>query len=239
MKLKTELLSFIKNTVKTAQLVGIENVIIETNKIRAIDEAKTVVLFQESNVPELPFPALGLTRIGIFSSRLALVENQDNFSVTVNLNDAETQVISLAMKGGSTKVDYRCANIAAIQAPKQVHDTLKYRVQLNPEAVMLLQKAQAAMPQQGTIEVVTILSNKDGVFFELADVTSDVFSVMVANKADILIAGETESKFVYRYPLKTILALFKQEPEGTFSVGQKGILNIIVNDINVFVLPQV
>jgi len=238
MKIDTESVSFIKTVVKTAQLVGIDNIIIEEEGVRAIDDNQTVVLFQKENIPELSFGSIGLNRISVFTSRLALAESRDNFQMD-SQDDGNGQIVSLTMKGSGVKIDYRCANPTTIRAPKQLHDTMQVRVKINPEAVMLLVKASAAMPQMsGKLEVVTLASDKDGVSFELADSTNDVFSHKFTDHAESLIDGDS-TKFVHRYPLKTLISLFKENPEGHFDIGQKGILNVNINGLDIFVLPRV
>jgi len=52
MKLSQEQISFIENVVKTGQSIGIDNIIIEPEMVRAIDDARTVVLYQNADVPE-------------------------------------------------------------------------------------------------------------------------------------------------------------------------------------------
>lgn len=240
MKLNTNTINFIKNVIKTARLVDVDNIIIETGKVRAIDDNRTVCLLETENIPEFPFGSMALNRVDIFSSRLALVENRDNFTIDAIIPEKSDQVSSLSMKGEGVKVDYRCANITTMsKIPKQLADVLKYQIDINLESVTLLQKAQGAMPQQNTVDIVTVVSKNDGVFFELSDVTGDVFSLKFAEGAGSLIAQDDDVQFVYRYPIKTLLSLFKQNPTGKFKIGQKGIFNIVVNGINVYVPPRV
>jgi len=170
MKLNDETITFLQNVVKTAQLVGIDNIIIEPEAIRAIDENKTVVMF-EKDVPPLPFDSIGLNRVGVFASRLGVVQPRDGFSVDATV-DGSKQVVSLLMKSTDVKVEYRCANPTSIKAPKRINDIPKFQIPLNAEAVMLLMKGQAAMGS----EHVTIKHTTNGVSFELADSNGDVFS---------------------------------------------------------------
>jgi len=233
MKLSQDLISFIETVVRTGQSVNIDNVIIEPDMVRAIDDARTVVLYQNTNVPEMPFGSIGLNRIGVFLSRLEIAKSQDNFTLDVIVDDDAEYARSITMKGTGTKIDYRCANPTTIQAPRQINDNLVYSVQLNAEAVSLLQKGQVAMGS----ETVTIVSD-DGVSFELTDVNSDVFKHTFAPDVDLLDEDASPS-FTHRYPAKTLLALFKQNPDGHFEIGEKGILNISVNGLSIYVLPQV
>jgi hypothetical protein len=234
MKLDVDTIAYIQKVVKTAQMVGIDNVIIEPNITRAIDDDKTVVLFQNENVPDMPFGSIGLNRIGVFMSRLDIAKTQDGFSIESDSPEGSEFVRSLTMKAKGVKIDYRCANPTTIQAPRQINDTLKYRIPLNAEAVVLLQKGQSAM----SADTVTIVSNKNGVSFEIVDINKDVFSHTFTTKVENLADDENVS-FAHRYPIKNLLPLFKQNADGCFEVGQKGILSISVQGLNLFVLPQV
>lgn len=233
MKLQAEHIAFIQNVVKTASLVNIDNIIIEPNMVRALDENRTVVLYQTEGVPEMPFGSIGLNRISVFTARYDVAKTQDNFSIVAVVDDDSKFARQLVMSGKGVRIDYRCANPTTIQAPRQINDEMGYRVRLNAEAVLLLQKGQAAMGA----ETVTIISN-DGVSFELIDVNSDKFKHTFAVDAESL-SDDGNTKFAHQYPVKTLLALFKQNPEGCFEVGYKGILSFPVNGLSVFVLPQV
>lgn len=234
MKLTNNLITFIENVVKTGLSVNIDNVIIETDTVRAIDDNRTVVIFQDTNVPEMPFSSIGLSRVPVFLSRLDIAKTQDQFTVDVTIDDDDDYARSLTMKGTGTKIDYRCSNPANMQAPRQINDTLVYRVQLNAETVSLLQKGQGAMGS----EIVSIIGCEDGVSFELADINNDIFKHQISSDVQLLDSDASET-FSHRYLLKTLLALFKQNPDGSFDIGEKGILNIKINDLDLYVLPQV
>jgi hypothetical protein len=233
MKLSTEEIVYIQKVVKIAQTVDIDNIIIEPDSVRAIDDAKTVVLFQNEDVPEMNFGSIGLNRIAVFVSRLDIAKTQPDFTIDAENIEGSEYARSLTMKAKGIKIDYRCANPATIQAPKQVNDTLKNRVQLTAEAVMMLQKGQSAM----SAETVTIISNKNGVSFEIVDINNDTFSYKFADEVEPL-TDDDDTNFAHRYPIKILVSLFKQNYE-TFSIGQKGILNISIQGLNLFVLPQV
>lgn len=233
MKLDAKTILFIKNAVKTAQLVNIENLIIEPNAIRGVDEDRTVVLFHEKDIPSVPFGSLGIARLGVFLSRLDIVQSQELFDVDASGDEKEGWIKNLTMKSAGTKIDYRCTKPDSIQAPKRIHDVMRARVQLTNDAVSILQKGQAAM----SADEVSIISNTGGVSFELIDVTSDVFKHVFADAA-LPLTPDAVTSFAYRYPLKTILALFKKEPDGHFDIGQKGILRVNINGLDVYVLPR-
>jgi len=238
MKLDKITVQYILNVVETARLVGIDSVIIEPNTVRAIDDDHTVVLFQDKDVPEMPFGSIGLNRLSIFTARYDIAKVQEGLTIEADVDDGSAFARSITMKAKGMKIDYRAANPLAIKAPKQVHDTIKYRVALNPDAVLYLQKATTAFKEA---EMVSLISNTKEmnieVSFELCDVNNDVFKYTFAKTVEILKDGD--GKFAYRYPVKTLLQLFKHNSEGQLEIGAKGILSFTLNNLKVFVLPQV
>jgi hypothetical protein len=240
MKLNPESLAYILNVVKTAKLVGIDNIIIEPNAVRAMDDARTVVLFQSENVPVMEFGSIGLTRIDVLMARYDIASSTQNFSVEFDTrkDNNNEYATSLILKGKGTKIEYRCADPSKINAPRQINDVIRFSVNLTNEAVPLLQKGAAAM----SADIVSIISN-DGVSFELVDVNNDTFKHTFADDAQLIPDQDgnvvSSTKFAHRYPVKTLLALFRSNPSGTFSIGQKGILSFPINGLTVYVLPQV
>ena len=218
---------------KTAKLVDIESVIIETDLVRAINDDNTVVLFQDENVISLPFGSIGMTRLDSFTSRYDIASSHDNFTVEATIRDKENFVSSIMMKSKGIKVDYRCGDPSKMRAPRQINDEMLFEVQLNSDAVTLLQKGFASMKS----EEVTIISNDDGVSFEMADINNDVLKHTFATSATPL-TNESNTKFAHRYPTKILIALFKQNTDGTFCIGKKGMLSYTINGLTLYVLPQ-
>jgi len=234
MKLAQTDIEYIENVVKTSISIGIDNVIIEKDIVRAIDDARTVVMFQDQNVPDMPFGSVGLNRLGIFLQRLEIAKLQDNLTVDVGVDDDAAFAKAFTMRGDGIKIDYRTANPSTIHAPRQINDTLLYTIQLNAEAVSLLQKGHTAMGD----DRVNIVSDDNGVTFVITDVNGDDMRHTFTQNVTLL-DGVEDNNFTHRYPIKTLLSIFKQNPEGEFSIGSKGILKINVNGLDIFVLPQV
>lgn len=233
MKIDNESLSYIKNVVDTAQMIGIDGVVIEPGKVRAMHEDKTVVMFQDENVPEMPFTAVGLNRLSVFAARLDVAKTMDKFAIDVKTNDNSEFARSFTMTGKGFKVDYRCANPKTIIAPQKINDEMIYKIELTPEAVYLLQRGQTAMGA----DVVSLICNSDGVTFELQDVNSDKFSHTFTDEVEKM--DGADDSFTYKYPIKVLLPLFKENAENVFEIGKKGMLRITVNNITLFILPQV
>jgi hypothetical protein len=97
-----------------------------------------------------------------------------------------------------------------------------------------LTKAQSAMGS----ELVTLIADDDGVRFELSDINSDIFSQTFSEDIVDVDTKETGGSFAHRYPVKTLISLFKQNPDGVCYISQKGICKIRVSELDVYVLPQ-
>lgn len=243
MKVDSKTLAYIQNVVKTAQLVKIGNIIIEPDKVRAIDDEKSVVMFQTADVPKLPFGSIGLNRIDVFMTRFEIAKGIDKFELEAIMPESDPAkpnkdefARALVMKAKGIKIDYRCANPATIQAPKLINDQIKYSVMMNPEAVLLMSKSQGAMNS----DEVSLVSTDDGVYFEMSDINGDVLTYKFANKVDIEAAkvDPKDIKFNHRYPLKVLLPLFKVSANSPFFVTSRGMLKVVVNGLDMYILPR-
>lgn len=234
MKITPQTITYIQNVVDAAKVLDIDSIIVEPDCVRGMDSNQTVVILQKDGVPDLPFGSVGINRIGVFYARLGVVKTQENFTIDAVSDDTGEFVRSLTLKATGTKVDYRCANPTTIKAPRQVNDTVLFKVDMTAETIVMLDKGYRSMG----VEEVTIVSKADGVVFEFTDINGDVFSHKFADTVEFVTDETDNSLFAHRYPVKTLLAIFKGS-EGSFMVGKKGILKTTLNGLDVFVLPKV
>lgn len=238
MKVDQKSLAFIQNVVETANLVKIDSIIIDPTRVRGLDEKRSVLMFHETDVAALPFGSVGLNRLSTFTSRFEVAKTCDNLEITAVVEtgqDDSTFARALTMKAKGIKIDYRCANPATIQLPKALNDTFKYKVALNAEAVLMLQKGQTAMEA----EEVSIIGTEDDVSFEMSDVNSDKLSYTFGGSATVVGGEDGELPvFTHKYPVKILTALFKKNPEANIFIGARGMLKIAVNNLTMIVLPR-
>lgn len=236
MKLNKEVVDFIINVVTTANIVNVDRIIIEPSRVRAMNEGRTVGLFTDSNVPDVPYEYLGLARISELLNRANIAKDMPDFSIDFAGND--DHVTQMIIKAKGLKIDYRCGDPRKIAAPKVINDVECFKVKLTEDAVKLYQNGINAMGS----EEVSIVSN-NGVSFEFADLSHDIYKYTFADTVEKITNAEGEvassDKFAHRYPAKTLLALFKHNPEAEFTVALKGILRFPLNGLTVFVLPIV
>jgi hypothetical protein len=232
MNLDLKTIKYIQDVVRACRLVGVDGVIIEPGIVRGMDDNRSVVVFMNEDVPDMPFGSIGLSRLAVFQSRLDIIKVQDKFTIDATIKDGTEYVQTLTMKAKGTKIDYRCMNPSNLSAPKKLNDVMMHRVKLGGDTVGMMQKAMSAM----SADVVTFISNSEGVSFELVDVNKDVFKHTFTDDVEPLDDGNG-TNFAYRYPIKTIISLFKEEPNGSFEVGARGLLKFTIDGVDIYVLP--
>lgn len=232
MKLDTPTINYIVNILRVCKVLDIDSVIIEPGKIRGMHPDKTVALIHADNVPALPFGSIGLSRLADLQSRLDIASSQEGFFVDVVVKPETAYAFSLTIKAKGTKIDYRCADPIRIEAKRTLNDVMQSKVTLNENVVTMLQKGISAMHAAK----VTLLSNSEGVSFELVDVSNDVFKYAFPEPVESLV-GETDVKFAHKYNAKLLLSVIKDNPTGTFEVGAGGALKILVSGLTVYLAP--
>lgn len=236
--LSDETIKYIEKAVGVARIAGLDNLIIETDRVRAADDDITIFICHDEDVPDLPFNAIGMTRLNVFTSRLDIATGLGDCSIiaTVDTSKPEnTFVRALQIKGKGVKVDYRCANPAMIKAPKQIADPRTYSATMTAAAVQMMVKGQAAM----SADDIVLIGSTDGVSLEIKDNNSDALTYLFDDEVTLEVDGPAVNPdFFYRYPIKTITALFKQNQDGRFYITSKGILIITVDDLTVYVMPR-
>ena len=225
----------IQSIIQTAQLVGIDSVIVSKEMVRATNIENTVIIFHGEDI-DLPFDAIALNRLPTFASRLELAAAGEKFQIDATVDDNEEFAKSLTMKNKKTKIDYRCANPSTVKAPKQIQDAMCFEISLDAGDINTLGKAALAM---GT-DLIEISGDKDTAQIKMIDINRDEFKHDITGSAKIITGNKTkETSFSHKYPAKILLALLKKSPGEPFRIGAGGLLNITANGINLFIIPQV
>lgn len=231
-------ISYIKRVVTLAKGLGIDDIIFEEGRIRAMDIAQSVIILHDNQVPEFPFTALGISRANLFLSRLALIEDKERATVEFTASDdGNVKLLTMKAKGG--KAEFRTPNVGTLRAPKRINDNMTYRFVFDLDAMNVLTKASAAMPQNKEDAVITFIGNEHGIEINITDKSNEVFSWVITEGFDTLV-DDAPISFANRYPLAETLALFKRiGDEVTVQIGApNGIMKTNVNGFDVYVLPK-
>lgn len=249
--LSSSQINFLLNAVNTAKQLGINNLIIEPNKVRGMDDDRTIVIFKDTGVESFEFGSIGFNRIAEFISRIDMIQGSPNFAIDVAVTSGEDPTIgydkfdktkkqarqpmwakSLKLSCINTIIDYRCANPSLIESPKFNNQVELYELKSNETMLSFISKGKQAM----RCEMVTFASTNQGVFLMLADDNGDALKYKFADKVYNLQEDDYDnSTFVYHYPLSSMLTIFKQNKETPFRITQKGFLTSLYNDITVYI----
>lgn len=247
MNLTNDEINFIQLVIKTARLVGINNIIIEPGKVRAMSDEQTVVLFQDTDILQLSCGSLGLNRIDVFLARLEIAKSQDKFeieAITVGTNDQVGFDVSIAgdtpmwaksltMKGKNITIDYRCASPQTIKAPKSRAGVSTYQLSMTPEAINMIAKGKVAMKT----DEVSFNGTKNGVSLDITDVNGDTLEYHFTSDM-VTIGDSTPHNFSYKYPIDLLLPIFKTNQTGQCSITAKGTLIFNVNGLDVYIMAR-
>lgn len=240
MKLADPVITSVDSLLSVLDTLGIEKLIVEPGKIRAIDEKKTLGTITTQNVPDLSGKTLAISRVKALRARISLAKAQGAVAITATFDQAGTSVTMLEVAAGRSKSQFRCASADAVKVPKTFNDKPAFEVLISNKLIPLLGQAEAAM----AADAITIAS-KDAktVSLELVDANKDVYTFEVDKPTSSLNPGKTANSFVFKYPSKALTGLLKEAAktatdEVKLSIGEQGILLIDVAGYQFFTLPQ-
>lgn len=240
MKLTDPVITSIDSLLSVLDTLGIEKLIIEPGKIRAIDERKTLGTITNQNVPDLSGKTLAVSRVKALKARISLAKAQGPVAITASFDQSGNSVTMLEVAAGRSKSQFRCASADAVKVPKTFNDKPAFEVLISNKLIPLLSQADAAM----ATDAITIASkDATAVTLELVDSNKDVYTFDVEKPATSLNPGKTANSFVFKYPSKALTGLLKEAAktatdEVKLSVGEQGILLIDVGGYQFFTLPQ-
>jgi hypothetical protein len=202
-----------------------------------MDDAQSVFMYHTDNVPDFEFGSIGFNRLSTFTTRLDMVADADKLVVTATTDtsrDGTVFVRSLNFAAKGIKVDYRCANPAVIRAPRELVDPIRYELDIPAAAINYMARGVAAM---GSDEI-KIISDPDGLRFEITDVNGDVLAFEFDEEATDLTTSKP-AVFEHTYPLKTLLPLLKAMDQSTcFITEHHGQLRLAVEGLDMYIFPR-
>lgn len=238
MKLEPQLVDYLKKVLKTAQVLKFDSIVIEKDVVRGWNDSKTAVI-ADPNVPELPFLGIGIGGVGKLLTRMALI---DNFSAECEIKNNFVMSIDLKAKGMAVK--HRCANPNAIKSPRKLKDTAMWSMEMSPDTIAQLTKAQGAMGAP-----MINIKCTDGICnATLTDPNRDTYIQSFDGYIDNIGGMEDAMTFNFHYDMSMLLIVLKhadrhkniEGPEGSVKmrIGQGGTLEAVLNTITVSIAPH-
>lgn len=240
MELNKETISFLQRMIKVAKILKIENIVLDNECCRGHLQEEGVMIIERDSKPKFDFVAMGITRISVLDARLALI-TRNEFIIEAELKEKEngTSFISkLLLSNERTDVEFKCSDPNFIKAPKLLKDPVTHWFDLTAESIDLLVNAQSAV--RG--ESVTFKGSvKSGVLAKLSDSEGDSLNHILTDTLEVAPGVEVE-KISFPYKNAIIIPILKQfkdeEEKIRINITSRGILNVKVNDITVYIAPE-
>jgi hypothetical protein len=239
-KLSADSIQKLDTLIQTAMGAGIKKLVIESGKIRGIDEKQQIVIITTNNVPDFGGKQVGINRLESLAPRLQLVKSQGDVSIEATEASNGTDISLLDLSSGKVKAQFRCASVEAVKGvPKNIADTLVWEVKITSKNLPVIAQAVTAMGA----EAITVAS-KDGktVSIELIDANKDIFTTELSDDANWIGSGSPQSSFCQKYPAKIFVSLLKEALKGSdplsLQLGEGGIFTFKVNGFDFYLLPQ-
>lgn len=237
MILKQDHVDYLKQIISVAKTINIEELVITEDYISGLNSQHTALIYQPNG---MGFPPMGLIRLDILSSRLNIMETRSDFNIHLEMSPNDPNLVrALKFKSKGANVSFTTANPKQITAPKTVKDEMLYAFELSKEDVKLISNAASVMPANADDKENTIrfIGSSDGVRFEITDKSNDNFHGNLDTVAININGDNTPIDFCLNYPLKTMLNVINAQ-SGLIRIGKKGMINAVINDMCVYVLPR-
>lgn len=241
MKLSNDTIAKLNHIVSAADMIGINGIIIDKESIRGQSEDNSIIVVEKDYLPTMDFDAIGISRVKVLQSRLALISknNDKPFSIEAKIKEkdsGERTVLSLSIKDNKTTVEFKCMDPAYIKAPKNLKSPIQYSFNITADSVDFMSRSNSAMSHKN----IAFECRDNTVTFKLTDVEGDALTHVVAT--DVTIIDENDSKeFFFKFN-KNIISLLKlalkEADTVKINLTKRGILNIKISNINVYLVQD-
>lgn len=229
----------LKKIIQSANSIGIESLIIDSESIRGTGESNSIILIDKNTLDDIStIGDIGVSRVSVLNSRLSLMKNDDySINFTQRIKDNGDPVLEkFIIKNGRTSIDFKCADPKTIISKKSLTSSIVYSFDLSQDSVDLIIKSNSAMQN----DTISFLYSENKVTFKLSDTSGDILTHIISS--DIKVDDDSDS-FFFNYNKKIILPLLKiavkDDDKVRLSFTKKGIMNLNVNDLNIYLAPEI
>lgn len=243
-KLDKKVVQYFQRLIKTCAVCGIESVAIEKEVVRgqSEDHTKGIFLIEKDNIPDLPFPSLGIGRVKTLGARINILDADD---LTISYDGSKRDngdllVKKLLLANKRTKLEYSCYDALKIKAPRNFKDDFVYKFIITEETLKIMSKSMSIIESPK----VSFSTEKDGsVKFRASDTTGDSLDHLVSDSYEIDTDKAQKEHFFNPYEIKYVLPLFKAAAdtggEIVVNMSNRGIIKVTINGFEIYVLPAV
>lgn len=238
MKLPSDLLDQLTRTCKVANLLGINEIVMQDcdkgKIVRGMTDVGTPVVILHEFDLDMEFKDVAIRDAKSFLAKLELAEDRDtNYRVFINIDQDKLSVASFEFKGSKFNMKFAAGSERAVRSPKSLKDMVIARFQMETDAINTLNRATKAMVG----DFVTFVCDGEEVSFEIKTASKDIFTYTFTDRVSA-VDGD-EPSFACSYPVKALISIVKNSDDNWFNIGERGILNTQIQQINVHLIPRV
>jgi hypothetical protein len=235
MELTKENVEVLLDVIDTAQLVGITDIAFKDVGVGGIENDRTAVIFSTKCYEFLDGVELAINRPSLLVNRLGLCMDDPNFKLKCEIDTKSNAISRLTAKSKRTSIEYRCANPDYVEIPTKINNQTMLEGEIDTELLGLMQKSQSAMH----VELIKlgVNSTNDG-YFEFVDMNNDTCTSTMG----LVYTNDSDGSISFKYNAKMLLQVLRKALKTsttTFSIGNRGLIEVIINDISVFITPKV
>lgn len=235
MDLTKENVEVILDVIDTAQLVGITDIAFKDGGVGGIENDRTAVIFSTNQYDFLDGIGLAINRPSLLINRLGLCMDDPNFKLKCEIDTKSNAISRLTAKSKRTSIEYRCANPDYVEIPTKINNNPMLEGTIDADLLSLIQKSQSAMH----VDLIKVGINSDNSgYFEFVDMNNDSCISTMA----LEYTNDSDGSISFKYNAKMLLQVLRKALKTntlTFSVGNRGLIEVIINGISVFITPRV
>lgn len=240
MKLTDDVVNKFIDIVATANSIGIDRMIIDSESIRGQSESTAVILLDKNTINFGIFSSIGISRVKLLNSRLNLVKNGKNIP-TIEFeikekDNGDREALLLSIKEKKTTVEFRCCDPAHIRAARNLKSSIIYTFDIDEESINVMSRGMSVMGNNN----ISFRLDNGKVQFNLSDVEGDSLNHIISDS--ITINEDETPSFYFKYN-KSILQLLKlamneNTSTATVNITKRGVLNLMINNLSIYQPPE-
>lgn len=229
----------LRAALSACKLANIDLAVITEGKIRGMSDSRTAVIFSDIELSIEQDVKWGITRLSELYKRLELFGERIQIEGELN-NDKKVKKISIRGENASSKIDFRCTDIALLDRkyPKSHNELGAVQITLTREDVSMLNRGVKTLGA----DKVTIQVKRDGeVHIESVDSSNDRFEFNLSTPAEFL---DEPTGYANQYDtsstgvlLNLLSHVVRDNDKAVVTMNQSGNIDMLINGFHILAIP--
>lgn len=236
--LDEKIITILRNGMEIGNALGIESIVMDSISMRGENrDTSTNIIFNMEDY-ELPFDGMGIGRVPLLRSRLAMFDSPEIKYELVEKDD-QTIVSSIHIKHGRTSAGFRCQLPSRIKAPKRIKDEVIFSLHMNEDDVIRINKGIATMSSEN----VNVIIDDGKIVIGISDIDGDIFTheieggyIVESDSAPVTFNKTYKSK-----TFRTILTNYMKKDDNEIlpiSITARGVMKVVILGIDIYLFAE-